>query len=428
MTFQNLPLHERITKAVADAGYTQPTPIQAAAIPKITKGADVIGIAQTGTGKTAAFTLPLLSALVASTENSEPRHTRALIIAPTRELVQQIHDNIRSYAKYTNLRTAAIFGGITDKGQINKLESEPDIVIATPGRLLDLCERGHAKLSHVTTLILDEADRMLDMGFIPDIRAVVKKLSNSRQTLLFSATFSKQIEALTKEFLNSPSLVEVERRASPAETIEQNVYPISEALKIPLLLHLLESSHEFYSVIVFARTRQGADHLHTVLKEHGVASSLIHGDRSQGQRRRAIKDFTEGKIRLLIATDVAARGIDIDGVTHVINLDFPEHPEDYIHRIGRTGRAGTEGQALTFVTPANTAALSKVERLIRKTLPKIMLRGFDYQQEPDADMALPAAPAPDPRKKSRHATPSKFSHKNKSFAKKTGKRRPPRRK
>ncbi len=378
MNFDQLPLHERILRAVKDSGYNKPTPIQAQAIPKVAKGADVIGIAQTGTGKTAAFTLPLLSKLVDRTEAKEERHTRILIIAPTRELVQQIHENIRGYAKYTNLRTGVIFGGIVDRGQIAKLNSGVDIIVATPGRLLDLVERGHGNFQHVQALVLDEADRMLDMGFIPDIRTVVKKLPKSKQTLFFSATLNTQIESLTKEFLKSPTLVEVEKRASAAETIDQQIYQVHEHQKTELLEHLLDSSHEFYAVMVFARTKLGSEELVTALKIEGITAEAIHGDRSQGQRRRALDEFKKGKVRVLVATDVAARGIDVDSVTHVINYDFPEQSEDYIHRIGRTGRAGVKGVAITFVSPANQNALKKVEKLIGKTLPKKQAQGFKY--------------------------------------------------
>ncbi len=380
MNFNQLPLHERILKAVADNGYTKPTPIQLKAIPKVAKGADVIGIAQTGTGKTAAFTLPLLSRLVDKTEANEARHTRVLIIAPTRELVQQIHANVRSYAKYTNLRTGVIFGGIGDKGQIAKLESGVDILVATPGRLLDLVDKGHGNFHQIEALVLDEADRMLDMGFIPDIRTIVKKLPKSKQTLLFSATLNSQIQSLTKEFLNSPTVVEVERRASPAETIEQIIYEVQEHQKTELLEHLLNSSHEFYAIMVFARTKLGVEELTTALKMEGITAEAIHGDRSQGQRRRALDEFKKGKVRVLVATDVAARGIDVDGVTHVINYDFPEQSEDYIHRIGRTGRAESKGVAITFVSQRNQQALKKVEKLIQRTLPKKKAEGFEYDQ------------------------------------------------
>tara|TARA_B110000908_G_scaffold58584_1_gene71240 strand:+ start:1917 stop:3230 length:1314 start_codon:yes stop_codon:yes gene_type:complete len=391
MNFNQLPLHERILKAVADTGYTKPTPIQLKAIPKVAKGADVIGIAQTGTGKTAAFTLPLLSKLVDKTEANESRHTRVLIIAPTRELVQQIHENVRGYAKYTNLRTGVIIGGVSDKGQIAKLNSGVDILVATPGRLLDLVEKGHGNFHQIEALVLDEADRMLDMGFIPDIRTIVKKLPKSKQTLLFSATLNSQIESLTKEFLNSPTLIEVERRASPADTIEQIIYEIQDHQKTELLEHLLNSSHEFYAVMVFARTKLGAEELSTALKMEGFTAEAIHGDRSQGQRKRALDDFKKGKVRVLVATDVAARGIDVDSITHVINYDFPEQSEDYIHRIGRTGRAGAKGVAITFVTQRNQQALKKVEKLIQKTLPKKIVEDFEYDQSTPEPIRRPVS-------------------------------------
>ncbi|MFT6793704.1 MAG: ATP-dependent RNA helicase RhlE [Rubritalea sp.] len=391
MNFNQLPLHERILKAIADTGYTKPTPIQLKAIPKVAKGADVIGIAQTGTGKTAAFTLPLLSKLVDKTEANESRHTRVLIIAPTRELVQQIHENVRGYAKYTNLRTGVIIGGVSDKGQIAKLNSGVDILVATPGRLLDLVEKGHGNFHQIEVLVLDEADRMLDMGFIPDIRTIVKKLPKSKQTLLFSATLNSQIESLTKEFLNSPTLIEVERRASPADTIEQIIYEIQDHQKTELLEHLLNSSHEFYAVMVFARTKLGAEELSTALKMEGFTAEAIHGDRSQGQRKRALDDFKKGKVRVLVATDVAARGIDVDSITHVINYDFPEQSEDYIHRIGRTGRAGAKGVAITFVTQRNQQALKKVEKLIQKTLPKKIVEDFEYDQSTPEPIRRPVS-------------------------------------
>lgn len=414
-------LHQRIQQAVQDAGYNKATPIQERAIPKVLRGADVIGIAQTGTGKTAAFTLPLLSKLCELTEAKEVRCTRVLIVAPTRELVSQIHDNIRNYAKYTNLRTAAIHGGVPENGQIEKLRSGVDIVIATPGRLLELVERGFGSFKQLSALVLDEADRMLDMGFIPDIRSICKRLPKSRQTLLFSATMNGQIEALTKEFLNSPTVVEIDRRANPAETISQTIYPVFEHQKTALLLHLLDSSHDFYSVIVFARTREGVESLCGALRYAKVSAEAIHGDKKQGQRRRALREFKEGKIRVLVATDVAARGIDITGVTHVINYDFPEHSEDYIHRIGRTGRAEAEGEAITFTTPDNLQSLKKLERLIRVSIPQKKADGFAYDSKPQYDNA-PRRRKSDASSKTKpnFETPSRFSHKNKPHqAKKT---------
>ncbi|WP_018969489.1 DEAD/DEAH box helicase [Rubritalea marina] len=404
-------LHSRLQQALDELKFTKATPIQERAIPKVMKGGDVIGIAQTGTGKTAAFLLPLLHALIERTEAKETRHTRILVIAPTRELVSQIQENCKAFCKYTNLRSAAIHGGISDKGQIDKLNSSVDIVIATPGRLLDLVERGFGKFGQVDALVLDEADRMLDMGFIPDIRTICKKLPKSRQTLLFSATMNKQVESITKEFLHSPTIVEVDRRANPAETIQQSIYEVYEHQKIDLLKHLLASSHTFYSVIVFVRTRHGAEDLIQALKADKISAEAIHGDKKQGQRRRALKDFQAGDVRVLVATDVAARGIDISGVTHVINFDFPEHSEDYIHRIGRTGRAEQEGEAITFTTPQNQLALRKLEKLIRVTLPRKRAEGFHYDKQPVH--AEPKRRNKKQEKPNHHQSPSKFSNKNK---------------
>ncbi len=384
MSFSQLPLHEQILQAVTEAGYTQPTPIQEQVIGKVVKGTDVIGIAQTGTGKTAAFTLPLLSNMVSSIDEAtaagKPRHLRLLIIAPTRELVQQIHDNIVIYAQYTDIRCGAIYGGVGDKGQIAKLNSGCDVIIATPGRLLDLVNRRHGNFQQVEALVLDEADRMLDMGFISAIRTIASQLPKHKQTLLFSATMNPKVELLTKEFLNSPALVEVERRASPVEKIEQHLYEIAQHQKTQLLQALIQSSHEFYAVMVFVRTKQDAEELSLDLKDEGITAAAIHGDKSQGQRRRALDEFKNGKVQVLVATDVAARGIDVEGITHVINYDFPEQTEDYVHRIGRTGRAKASGVAITFVTKANYQALGKIEKLIGKTLPFKELAGFNYEK------------------------------------------------
>ncbi len=382
MNFNQFALSERITKAAADAGYTQPTPIQERAIPKILKGADVIGIAQTGTGKTAAFSLPILSMLSELSGQSEERHLKMLIIAPTRELADQIHANIRVFCKYTNLRSGAVFGGVSDKGQINKLNSGADIIIATPGRLIDLIKAGHGQFSKLKHLVIDEADRMLDMGFIPDIRSIVKKLPKSRQTLLFSATFTPQVEHLVKEFLHSPTVVEVGNRSDPAKTVTQVIYKVEPHQKQSHLIELIESSHEFFSVIVFARTRAGAEELGKALKKAKLDCEYIHGERSQGQRRRAIDDFKSNKLQILVATDVAARGIDIQDVSHVINYDFPENNEDYIHRIGRTGRANQSGDAITFVSSRDLLSLQRLEKFIQRTLPTKRLAGFNYAAPP----------------------------------------------
>jgi len=377
MSFEQLNLNTRIQNAVEDAGYTKPTEIQQKAIPAILTGKDVIGIAQTGTGKTAAFTLPLLSQICEQTGTTDERHTRLLIIAPTRELVAQINESIRTYGKYTNLRTATVTGGASEQHQIEKLASGVDIVIATPGRLLALQEANKTHFGKLTHLILDEADRMLDMGFLPDIIEILKPLPNKRQTLLFSATLSKPIQKLANQFLIEPKKIEVGKQSNPAQTVNQTAYPVPQHLKGHLLLKLLES-HEFFAVIVFVRRRIDADFLTKALRKEKLDVDAIHGDCSQNHRFRALRDFKNNKLRVLVATDVAARGLDIDGVTHVVNYDFPESSEDYIHRIGRTGRAGNEGFAVTFLTPQDERALSRLEKHIGRTLSRKTVDDFDY--------------------------------------------------
>lgn len=411
MSFQHLNLSERIAKGAADAGYTKPTPIQERAIPKILKNIDVIGIAQTGTGKTAAFSLPVLSRLCEKSGADQKRFLRMLIIAPTRELAQQIHENIRTFCKYTNLRSGTIHGGVSDKGQINKLSSDVDIIVATPGRLIDLIESGHGNFSKLECLVLDEADRMLDMGFIPDIRKIVKQLPKRRQTLLFSATFTSQVEHLVKEFLNSPALIEVGSRSNPAETVDQMIYRVEPHQKLEHISRLISSSHEFFSVIVFARTRAGAEELGKALKKANFSCEYIHGERSQGQRRRAIQDFKSAKLQILIATDIAARGIDIQDVSHVINYDFPENNEDYIHRIGRTGRANQSGVAITFVSGRDILNLQRLEKFIQRTLPSKRLEGFNY----DAPPQEPTSTTRKPSKYGNKNSPRQYKAKDKTF-------------
>jgi ATP-dependent RNA helicase RhlE len=384
MPFRSLNLGPDILKAVQDAGYTEPTPIQAEAIPQILAGHDLIGIAQTGTGKTAAFVLPILSMLSASPDPARRRGTRALVVAPTRELVVQIEENVRAYAKYLPLRMATVFGGVGERPQIEALRSSVDLVIATPGRLLDLMGQRHGDFSKIEFLVLDEADRMLDMGFLPQIRRIVKALPRKRQTLMFSATLSKEIESLTHEFQQAPKTVQIGRRANPAETVTQLVYEISPSLKPALLTHLLRDA-ALDSVLVFARTKHGADRIARRLESSQIRTATLHSNRSQNQRLRALKEFKSGEVRVLVATDIAARGIDVDGISHVINYDFPMHSEDYVHRIGRTGRALAIGDAISFVTPDDHGALRSLERFIGRGLVRKRAEGFDY-----------AAPAPQP--------------------------------
>jgi ATP-dependent RNA helicase RhlE len=373
MSFSTLGLDAAILKAVQETGYTEPTPIQSAAIPVILKHRDLIGIAQTGTGKTAAFTLPILSLLAAAPSKG----IRALVIAPTRELVVQIEENVRAYAKHLPLTVATIFGGVSEKPQIKALEHGADIVIATPGRLLDIIRGREKAFAHIGFLVLDEADRMLDMGFVPAIRQIVKLLPRKRQTLFFSATLSREIEKLTGEFLTEPETVEIGRRSNPADTVTQSVYEIGQHLKPALLLHLLQDQR-LAMVLVFTRTKHGADRIARRLEQSGIKTGTIHSNRSQNQRLRALNEFREGKIRVLVATDIAARGIDVDGISHVVNYDFPPHHEDYVHRIGRTGRAKAVGEAISFVSREDEDAVRALERFTRRGIPRVKAEGFDY--------------------------------------------------
>jgi ATP-dependent RNA helicase RhlE len=375
MPFRSLELAPQILKAIQEAGYTEPTPIQLAAIPEVLGGHDVIGIAQTGTGKTAAFAWPILTRLAA--DKGRDRGMRALIVAPTRELVVQIEENIRVYGRHLPLRMATIFGGVSERPQIAALRSGVDIVVATPGRLIDLMGQRQTNFSNLQFLVLDEADRMLDMGFLPPIRQIVRALPRQRQTLMFSASFSREIERLTHEFQKSPRTVEIGGRANPAETVAQFVYEVRSHLKAALLLHLL-ADPQFDTVLVFARTKRGADRIARKLEAAGIKTGTIHSNRSQNQRLRALEDFKSGAVRVLVATDIAARGIDVDGISHVVNYDFPMHEEDYVHRIGRTGRAQAVGDAISFITPEDQSQLRSLERFIGRGIVRKKAEGFDY--------------------------------------------------
>src|SRR5436190_5292782 len=399
MPFRALHLSPQILQAVRDSGYTEPTPIQIAAIPLILTGHDVIGIAQTGTGKTAAFVLPILMKLaeskqrVTQTYNAARNHQsggrlaaesshrvpRALVVAPTRELVVQIEENVRAYAKHVPLRMATVYGGVSERPQIEALRSRVDLIVATPGRLIDLMEQRVANLSGGEFLVLDEADRMLDMGFLPQIRRIVKALPQKRQTLMFSASLSREIEQLTHQFQRSPKIVQIGRRANPVEAITQLAYEVPPHLKSALLLHLL-GDPKFDTVLVFARTKRGADKIARRLESSGIKTGTIHSNRSQNQRLRALKDFKSGAVRVLVATDIAARCIDVEGISHVVNYDFPMHPEDYVHRIGRTGRAHAVGDAISFVTSEDHGPLRSLERFIGRGIVRKKAEGFDYNQ------------------------------------------------
>jgi ATP-dependent RNA helicase RhlE len=376
MSFSSLGLDPKILRAVTEAGYTEPTPIQSAAIPEIISGHDLIGIAQTGTGKTAAFTLPLLTKL-ATLPASLRRSTKMLVLAPTRELAVQIEENVRGYAKYLPLTVATVFGGVGEQPQIRALRTGTDIIIACPGRLLDLMGQRAADFSQLKFLVLDEADRMLDMGFLPSIRKIVQQLPKSRQTLLFSATLSKEIESLTDQFQHQPKTIQIGRRVNPAETVTQFVYEVPKHLKTALLLHLLQAP-QMDMVLVFSRMKHAADRLARQLEQKGVRCATLHSNRSQSQRLRALNDFKQGVVRVLVATDIAARGIDVDGISHVVNYDFPMHVEDYIHRIGRTGRANAIGDAISFVTNEDHGELRALERFIGRGIVRKKAEGFNY--------------------------------------------------
>ena len=382
MSFTTLGLCDPILKAISDTGYTKPTPIQAKAIPFVLKGDDVLAAAQTGTGKTAAFTLPLLERMVqnhvkTATHRGQPkRHIRALILTPTRELAAQVGENVQMYSKYLPYKSTIVFGGVNINRQINTIKQGIDILIATPGRLLDLVSQKVVDLTKVEVLILDEADRMLDMGFIHDIKKVVRIIPKNRQTLLFSATFSKEIKALASGFQTNPSLVEVAAQNTTSERVEQVVHPVDKGRKRELLYKLIDDG-QWQQVLVFTRTKHGANKLCEYLENQGIRSAAIHGNKSQGARTKALANFKEKKIRVLVATDIAARGIDIDMLPHVVNFELPNVPEDYVHRIGRTGRAGRAGEAVSLVCVDENDFLRSIERLTSQQIKKVMIDGFD---------------------------------------------------
>jgi len=381
-TFDELGLLPELLRAVNDAGYTTPTPIQMQAIPIIMAGKDVMGGAQTGTGKTAGFTLPLLQRLArhASSSPSPARHpVRALILAPTRELAMQVHQSVVTYSKHLPLRSVCIYGGVDIRSQIAELREGREIVVATPGRLLDHVQQKSVSFNFVEVLVLDEADRMLDMGFIPDIKRILAMLPKERQSLLFSATFSNEIKNLADSMLKAPQLIEVAKRNTVIDTITHRVYPVASDLKRSLLVHLLthqELDQNAQQVLVFVGTKFGASRLAVYLARQGIAADAIHGDKSQQQRTEALEGFKSGKIRVLVATDVAARGLDIDDLPHVINYELPHTAEDYIHRIGRTGRAGKHGDATSLFAPEEKQRLADIERLIKRPIERVEITGF----------------------------------------------------
>src|SRR5450830_849700 len=382
MSFSQLGLSDAILRAVTETGYTAPTPIQSQAVPAVLNGGDLLAGAQTGTGKTAGFTLPVLHRLstdafgAALTSNTSPRPIRALILTPTRELAAQVEESVKVYGKYTRLNSAVIFGGVSINPQIKLLKHGVDILVATPGRLLDHMQQGTVDLGKVEILILDEADRMLDMGFIRDIRKVLAALPAKRQNLLFSATFSDEIKALADGLLNKPAMIEVARRNSTVEVIGQKIHPVDRDKKHPLLAHLIKTN-QWNQVLVFTRTKHGANKLVEQLERDGISAMAIHGNKSQAARTRALAEFKDGKLQALIATDIAARGIDIDQLPHVVNYDLPNVPEDYVHRIGRTGRAGATGSAVSLVCVDERDMLHDIERFIKREIPVEIIPGFE---------------------------------------------------
>ncbi len=372
MPFTKLGLSPAVLDGVKAMGYVDPTPIQLRAIPLIMAGRDVIGSAQTGTGKTAAFALPILSKM----DKHEPQ-PRLLVLEPTRELAAQVETAVRDFARFTNLRVAVIFGGVGYGKQNDALRNGVDILVATPGRLLDHLQQGNCKLDRVQHLVLDEADRMLDMGFLPDVRRILEKCPRQRQTSLFSATIPPAIETLIQWAMHNPETVEIGARRTPAETVKHVIYPVSDTQKTDLLLALLDRVH-YESVIIFCRTKHGADRVAQLLKRSNHAVAVLHSNRTQSEREQALRGFRDGRFEVLVATDIAARGLDISNVSHVINYDVPHHPEDYIHRIGRTGRAEASGDAFTLMVAEDSNHVFAIERFISQKIQRVKLENFNY--------------------------------------------------
>ena len=396
MSFETLGLSPEILRALAKQGYDQPTPIQQQAIPVILEGRDILAGAQTGTGKTAGFTLPMLELLHHHAQGKGNRPVRALVLTPTRELAAQVGESVELYGRYLPLKSAVIFGGVKINPQIDKLRRGVDILVATPGRLLDHANQKTVDLSHVELLVLDEADRMLDMGFIHDIKRVLKLLPKARQNLLFSATYSKKIKELANGLLNDPAMIEVARRNTAAETVEQVVYPVDKKRKRELLSWMI-GSNNWQQVLVFTRTKHGANRLAQQLEKDGLTAAAIHGNKSQGARTRALAGFQAGHVRVLVATDIAARGLDIDQLPHVVNYELPNVPEDYVHRIGRTGRAGNEGEAASLVCVDEQGLLKDIEKLLKREIPKQIIPGFEVD----------ASIEPEPIQKGRGSQPKR---------------------
>ncbi|HVF39908.1 MAG TPA: DEAD/DEAH box helicase [Gemmatimonadaceae bacterium] len=401
-SFADLGLVSELLDAVKDAGYTSPTAIQAQAIPLALEGRDLIGLAQTGTGKTAGFTLPIIQRLIEENHNrpSEAHRVRVLILTPTRELCIQVEESFRKYGKHTGLRVAPIFGGVGVEPQTKLLRNGVDVVVATPGRLLDHMERQNVVFDDLEVLVLDEADRMLDMGFAPQLNRIVAEVPRFRQTLLFSATMPAEVEALARKYLRKPIVVQVGRRSSAASTVTHAVYPVPRDRKTDLLAELLKKEG-MDSVLIFSRTKHGADRVVRHLSGMGIAATAMHADKSQVERMRALEEFKSGKIRVLVATDIAQRGLDVSGISHVINYDVPQQPEDYVHRIGRTGRAAASGDAFTFMAPDEIAMVRSIERIIGEPIPRISMPGYDFGSVAGEAEEVRAAPPASVSRRSR---------------------------
>ena len=391
MSFSTLGLSDPLLRAVSDKGYTTPSPIQAEAIPAVLKGHDVMAAAQTGTGKTAGFTLPLLQKL-SQGSLAKSNQARALVLTPTRELAAQIAENVEAYGKYLNLRSAVVFGGVKINPQMMKLRKGADVLIATPGRLLDLYQQNAIAFDQLEVLILDEADRMLDMGFIHDIRRILKTLPKQRQNLMFSATFSDDIRQLAKTIVNDPVEISVTPRNSAAVSVTQWVHPVDKDQKRRLLAELIKK-HRWEQVLVFSRTKHGANRIAEFLEKNNIQAAAIHGNKSQGARTRALANFKSGNVRVLVATDIAARGLDIEQLPQVVNVDLPEVAQDYVHRIGRTGRAGATGQAISLVSADEIHLLQDIERLTQQLLPRSLVEGYEPKTPlPESKLRPPAKP------------------------------------
>jgi ATP-dependent RNA helicase RhlE len=380
----NFNLHPAIERGINDMGFTEPTPIQRDAIPPALDGRDVLACAMTGSGKTAAFVLPILQQMAGTPSG----RTRALILTPTRELASQIHEHTQAFARHTPVKSATVFGGVKPGKQEQALRSGVDIVVATPGRLLDLMQNPWARFEHLEFLVIDEADRMLDMGFLPDIRRILARLPKKRQTMLFSATLPQPIVTLSKDLLKAPVRIDVERRSAPATGITQSILPVPELLKANLLQEMLKRG-DVETALVFTRTKHRANRLFQKLERAGFSVERIHGNRSQPQREAALAGFKNGRIKVLVATDIAARGIDVEALPHVINFDVPVAPEDYIHRVGRTARAGLIGDALTFASPAEQPLVNAIERAVGRSITRRTIDGFDYNAKPEGRLEIP---------------------------------------